>query len=133
MKTVILDRIFGLRWIGQGDAMEWTDEHTTIVCQLFAQQVSKGNRPNTHLNSVGYDEVIQFFRQITGIELSKRQLRNKWDKLKPDFVAWQKLMRRQTGTGWDQSRRVIVMDDEWWKKAKKMKKTSFYSFVGIVN
>nr|ABA96955.1 hypothetical protein LOC_Os12g15250 [Oryza sativa Japonica Group] len=65
---------------GQGDLMEWTDEHTTIVCQLFAQQVVKGNRPNTHLNSVGYDEVIQLFRQITGIELSKRQLRNKWDK-----------------------------------------------------
>ena len=56
---------------GQGDSMEWIDEHTTIVCQLFAQQVVKGNRPNTHLNSVGYDEVIQLFRQITGIELSK--------------------------------------------------------------
>nr|XP_025882369.1 L10-interacting MYB domain-containing protein isoform X2 [Oryza sativa Japonica Group] len=99
--------------------MEWIDEHTTIVCQLFAQQVVKGNRPNTHLNSVGYDEVIQLFRQITGIELSKRQLRNKWDKMKPDFVAWQKLMRQQTGTGWDHSRGVIVMDDEWWRKAKK--------------
>jgi hypothetical protein len=46
--------------------------------------VLKGNRLNIHLNSVGYDEVIQFFRQITGIELSKRQLRNKWDKLKPE-------------------------------------------------
>jgi hypothetical protein len=43
---------------------------------------------------------------------------NKWDKLKPDFLAWKKLTRKQTGPGWDRARGVIDMDDEWWKKAK---------------
>jgi len=33
--------------------------------------------------------------------LKKSQLKNKWDKLKVDFGAWRKLMRKQTGTGWN--------------------------------
>jgi hypothetical protein len=45
--------------IGQVDSMDWNDENISLVCNLFAQQVSRGNRPNTHLNGVGYDEVIQ--------------------------------------------------------------------------
>jgi hypothetical protein len=74
--------------------------------------------PNTHLNSVGYDKVIAEFFNLTRIRLSKRQTKNKWDKLKPEFLAWKKLMRKQTGPGWDRARGVIDMDDEWWKKAK---------------
>ncbi|KAG2540041.1 hypothetical protein PVAP13_9NG526000 [Panicum virgatum] len=102
--------------VTEGDSMDCNDEYIAHVCKLFAQQVLRGNRPNTHSNAVGYDEVIAMFKQITGIELTRRQLKNKWDKLKPDYTAWQKLMRRQTGTGFDSARGVIVMDDEWWKK-----------------
>ncbi|KAJ1270696.1 hypothetical protein BS78_06G071500 [Paspalum vaginatum] len=55
---------------------------------------------------------------MTGIELSKIQLNNKWEKLKGDLTAWRKLMRRQTGTGWDHLRHTIEMDPEWWRKIK---------------
>ncbi|XP_022681057.1 zinc finger CCCH domain-containing protein 43-like [Setaria italica] len=47
------------------------------------------------------------------------QLKNKWDKLKIKFSAWNRLMKRQTGTGWDRTKGVIDMDDEWWRKARK--------------
>jgi hypothetical protein len=50
--------------------------------------------------------------------LSKRQTKNKWDKLKPNFLAWKKLMRKQTGPRSDRAKSVIDMDDEWWTKAK---------------
>jgi hypothetical protein len=63
----------------------------------------KGNIPNTHLNNVGYDEVIKGFFQCTGIMLKRSQLKNKWDKLKNDVSVWRKLMRKQTGTGWSWS------------------------------
>ncbi|PWZ30367.1 hypothetical protein Zm00014a_001014 [Zea mays] len=100
-------------------SMDWlVPEHVSIVCSLFAEQVQKGNRPNTHLNAMGYVEVSSRFFQITGIELSKTQLRNKWEKLKCDLTAWRKLMRRQTGTGWDHLRQTIEMDPEWWRKIK---------------
>ncbi|PVH36019.1 hypothetical protein PAHAL_7G340200 [Panicum hallii] len=99
--------------------MEWTDEYNAIVSELMAEQVRKGNRPNTHLNTLGYTEVMGRFYQMTGIELSKIQVKNKWDKLKNDWSIWQKLVRKQTGTGWDSTRGVISMDNEWWKKMKK--------------
>ncbi|KAG2481129.1 hypothetical protein PVAP13_1KG199325 [Panicum virgatum] len=102
----------------EGDQMAWNDEHTALVCKLFAKQVRKGNRPNTHLNNVGYTEVNERFFQCTGIMLKKTQLKNKWDKLKADLGAWRKLMRKQTGTGWNWDKGTINMDAEWWKKQK---------------
>jgi len=100
--------------------MAWNDEHTALVCKLFAEQVRKGNRPNTHLNNVGYTEVNERFFQCTGIMLKKSQLKNKWDKLKADLGAWRKLMRKQTGTGWNWDKGTINMDAEWWKKTKNV-------------
>lgn len=50
--------------------------------------------------------------------LKKSQLKNKWDKLKADLGAWRKLMRKQTGTGWNWDKGTINMDAEWWKKTK---------------
>ena len=63
-------------------AAEWTDANTRIVTELFAEQVRRGNRPNTHLNSVGYVEVAKRFQEMTGLVYNKTQLKNKWDKLK---------------------------------------------------
>ncbi|KAG2565553.1 hypothetical protein PVAP13_7NG035700 [Panicum virgatum] len=93
--------------------MAWNDEHTALVCKLFAEQVRKGNRPNTHLNNVGYKEVNDRFFQCTGIMLKKSQLKNKWDKLKTDLTVWRKLMRKQTGTSWNWDKGTINMDTEW--------------------
>ncbi|CAN6371487.1 unnamed protein product [Urochloa humidicola] len=77
-----------------GDAIDWNDTNLSIICSLFAKQVKKGNRPNTHLNAVGYEEVSESFYQMTGIHATKLQLKNRWDKLKPDLVAWQKLLKQ---------------------------------------
>jgi hypothetical protein len=66
--------------------MEWTDDYNRIVCELFAEQVRRENRPNTHLNTLGYIEVSGRFYQMTEIELSKTQIKNKWDRLKNDLV-----------------------------------------------
>jgi hypothetical protein len=96
--------------------IDWNVENTRILCGLMAEQVEKGNRPNTFLNSVGYAAVEKGFKDRTGIELNKGQIKNKWDKLKEDFKAWKKLTMRQTGIGWKNG--TIDMDDEWWKKAR---------------
>jgi hypothetical protein len=63
--------------------------------------------------------VSESFYQMTGIHATKLQLKNKWDKLKPDLVAWQKLLK-QTGLGRN-ALGEIVMDDEWWKTTKKVR------------
>jgi hypothetical protein len=53
----------------------------------MAEQVEKGNWPNTFLNSVGYVVVEKGFKDKTGIELTKGQIKNKCDKLKKNFKA----------------------------------------------
>jgi hypothetical protein len=37
--------------------MDWMDDYLIHICQLMVEQVKKGNRPNTHLNSLGYTEL----------------------------------------------------------------------------
>lgn len=54
--------------------MVWNDGYVTIVCMLFVEQVRKGNRPNTHLNNVGHDEVNERFFKSTGISLKKKSI-----------------------------------------------------------
>jgi hypothetical protein len=86
---------------------------------LFAEQVGKGNRPNTYLKSVGYAEVEKGFKDRTCIiDVTKSQLKNKWDKLKEDFKVWRKLKLRQRGRGWNHEKGNVDMDDDWWKRAR---------------
>ncbi|XP_066352031.1 L10-interacting MYB domain-containing protein-like [Miscanthus floridulus] len=73
--------------------IDWNSENTRVLCMLFAEQVGKGNRPNTHLNALGYAEVEKGFKERTEIVATKVQIKNKWDKLKEDFKAWWKKAR----------------------------------------
>ncbi|KAM0897635.1 hypothetical protein ACQ4PT_022450 [Festuca glaucescens] len=98
-------------------AIAWTDENTSIVTELFAAEVGRGNRSSTHLNNIGYEEVARRFKDKTGIELKKTQLKNKWDKLKADYNIWKRLLK-QTGAGCDHIKGTFEQDKEWWKKAK---------------
>jgi hypothetical protein len=48
--------------------------------------------------------------------VEKSQLKNKCDKLKNVSNVWRRLMRTQTGLGWNWDNGTINMDAEWWKK-----------------
>ena len=74
--------------------------------------------PNKLRRAIGYEEVTETFNKMIGIHVTKLQLKNKWDKLKPDLVAWQKILK-ETGLGRNAACEII-MDAEWWKKTKKM-------------
>ena len=108
-----------------GDNAKWTDEQTRIVCELFAEQVAAGNRPSTHLNIHGYALVIAKFEEKTGIKYTKRQFKNKWDKLKTDYNTWKKLTTKETGLGWDPEKKTIKTTSQRWKELKKV---SHYTF-----
>jgi hypothetical protein len=90
------------------------------LCDIFADEVLKGNRANTHLSKTGYKNVIQRFKDRTGLEYSRRQFKNKWDKLKGKYSIWKKLTNKQTGIGWDAGRKNIDMLESWWKLQSKV-------------
>lgn len=98
---------------------EWNDERTRLVCELFEEQVRAGNRPNTHLNNIGYRQVAAKFQQRTQLLYTKLQLKNKWDKFKNDYITWRKLLVVGKGLPWDTAKGTFVADEEWWKKINK--------------
>ncbi|KAL6642378.1 hypothetical protein ACP70R_020559 [Stipagrostis hirtigluma subsp. patula] len=100
---------------------EWNDERTRLICELFVEQVRAGNRPNTHLNNIGYREVALKFQQRTQLLYTKLQLKNKWDRLKGDYIIWNKLLttRAAEGLPWDSAKGTIAADDKWWKNKNK--------------
>jgi len=99
---------------------EWNDERTRIICELFVEQVHAGNRPNTHLNNIGYRIAAAKFQERTQLLYTKLQLKNKWDKFKSDYITWKKLLVVGAGLPWDAARGTFVADDEWWKKTNKV-------------
>ncbi|CAN6297149.1 unnamed protein product [Urochloa humidicola] len=121
--------------VESGDAIEadWCDENTRIVCELFAHEVQIGNRDSTHLNKTGYQNIIRRFQDRTGLLYTRRQFKNKWDKLKVDYGIWKEL-GKETGLGWDESGKNIIMTDKWWKDtAKKIKGCTRFKNRGIQN
>jgi hypothetical protein len=102
------------------DSVDWCDENLSIVCEIFADEVDKENRANTHLSKTGYKNVIQRFKDRTRLLYTRMQFKNKWDKLKQDYGIWKQLVSNETGIGWDESGKNIVMTNSWWKKTSQV-------------
>ncbi|PPD67244.1 hypothetical protein GOBAR_DD35878 [Gossypium barbadense] len=77
----------------------WDDELTLIFCELCVNEVNAGNRPTTHLNSKGWENVVALFQAKTQKIYRKPQLKNKWDTLKKEWRLWRELLKESTATG----------------------------------
>ncbi|XP_060189259.1 uncharacterized protein LOC132618217 [Lycium barbarum] len=49
----------------------------------------------------------------------KKQMKNHWDNMKKDWILFKKLMRGETGLGWDATKNTIMADDDWWERKIK--------------
>ena len=50
-------------------------------------------------------------------------MKNKWDLMKKEWQLWSKLVGKETGLRWDNSKQTIVVSDKWWKA--KIKVTAY--------
>ena len=64
-----------LRLIGNAKSNE-------IFINLCVEQVKAGHRPGTHLDMVGWENVITMFKTMTGKAYQPVQMKNHWDVLK---------------------------------------------------
>ncbi|XP_025820011.1 uncharacterized protein LOC112896297 [Panicum hallii] len=97
---------------------DWNDENTRLVCELFAEQVTAHNRSGTHLNKSGYKNVMEKFKDKTGLDYSRRQFKNKWDKMRREYANWKRLVK-ETGLGWDNEKKTYTAPDSRWKQLNK--------------
>ncbi|PVH36923.1 hypothetical protein PAHAL_6G199200 [Panicum hallii] len=100
------------------DNADWNDENTRLVCELFAEQVTAHNRSGTHLNKSGYKNVMEKFKDKTGLDYSRRQFKNKWDKMRREYANWKRLVK-ETGLGWDNEKKTYTAPDSRWKQLNK--------------
>ncbi|MFQ6652874.1 hypothetical protein Gotur_024544, partial [Gossypium turneri] len=66
----------------------WDDELTLIFCELCVNEVNAGNRPTTHLNSKGWENV--------------------------EWRLWRELLKESTGIRWCPSKKTVDATEEWW-------------------
>jgi hypothetical protein len=63
--------------------------------------------------------MITRFMDRTELLYTRKQFKNKWDKMKNDYGIWKRLTK-ETGLGWSESGKDIVMTDAWWKETTKV-------------
>ncbi|XP_024184257.1 uncharacterized protein LOC112189210 [Rosa chinensis] len=106
----------GTENVGSGkQKATWPDEVVAIFCDIAAKEVAKGNRPGTHFDKKGWSNVVMAFKELTGKDYDKSQLKNKWDSLKTDWKLWSSLLHKETGIGWDPARKTVDAPAEWWE------------------
>ncbi|XP_020598823.1 L10-interacting MYB domain-containing protein-like [Phalaenopsis equestris] len=92
----------------------WEKETKILFCDLCLKEIERGNRPTTFFNKEGWQNIIRCFKECTGREYDKLQMKNKWDQLKKDWKIWKELKRGSTCLGWDPVKQTVDAPDEWW-------------------
>ena len=105
------------------DKASWTEENTHIYCDLAVEQIRAGNCLHGIMSRRGYNMMRQGFLLKTGLNLSVKQLRNRWTQCKTLYSLWTMLNtstalgRRPNGT--------IIASAAWWKRELEVTESVF--------
>ncbi|CAL5349293.1 unnamed protein product [Camellia sinensis] len=102
---------------------QFNSDNTKMFLQLVIAEMDVGNRQPCGLSMTGYKNVAYKFLDKTGLLHSAKQMKNKFDNLKKDWVAWKKLeyaAQGLTGFGYDQEAGLFTAPDHWWAKMQAM-------------
>lgn len=94
----------------------WGADSVKILCETCVEEINAGNRApeNTTLTRLGWKNVVVKFCARAKKDYDQRQIRNKWDLLRGDWVTWQSLMK-ETGLGFNYEKGIVEASEEWWK------------------
>lgn len=99
---------------------KWNDYSNRVFIQLCVDEIGKGNRPNSHFNSNGWNNLVRRFNEMTGRSLVYKQIQNHWDAMKKEWLLFKKLMHSETGIGWNPLKKSIDASEEWWSRKIKV-------------
>ena len=100
----------------------WVDPSwTTTFCNLCVEEIEAGNKGIfAALSAKGWSNLVIKFRDETGLNYDKEQLKCRWDVLKADWRVWEKLKGVDTNLGWDAVKGTIDASDDWWDMKLKV-------------
>jgi hypothetical protein len=99
---------------------KWDDHKTEIFLKICVEEVDAGNRPTSHFSKDGWKNIQTKFQERTTYAYNRFQLKNRWDALKREFASFAKLVDKETGLGWDDDKKTVKADDEWWNAKSKV-------------
>ncbi|XP_022005177.2 L10-interacting MYB domain-containing protein isoform X1 [Helianthus annuus] len=97
----------------------WTDDTHMIFLELCLNEVRVGNKPTGYFNKFGYENLEKYMKERTGKTFDHKQIKNHWETMKKEWKLYDRLMRLESGIGWDPVRKTIDASDEWWDEKIK--------------
>ncbi|KAG8367680.1 hypothetical protein BUALT_Bualt16G0098100 [Buddleja alternifolia] len=94
----------------------WDPKTTEVFIKLCVEELQAGNRPGSHFNRLGWENITRKFTSSTNRNYTRLQLKNKWDHLKKEWGIWKTLLRGESGLGWNTERGTVDQTPEWWQR-----------------
>ncbi|KAG8376111.1 hypothetical protein BUALT_Bualt09G0029400 [Buddleja alternifolia] len=63
---------------------KWDSFANIKFIELCEEEIGKGNRPNSHFNRNGWNNLLKKFNEMTGRNYAYKQFRNHWDTMKKE-------------------------------------------------
>ncbi|KAI3956271.1 hypothetical protein MKW92_028094 [Papaver armeniacum] len=99
--------------ISDGLRTFWTPSMDHYFMDLMIEQVRKGCKVDYALNRQGWADMIRLFKEKFGSQHEKNVLRNRYKNMRKQFNDIKNLLS-QSGFVWDQSRQMVMADDDAW-------------------
>ncbi|XP_042521204.1 uncharacterized protein LOC122094682 [Macadamia integrifolia] len=98
---------------------KWTKSEVDLYVMLMIDEVKKGNRTRSTFKKAGWNNIMSKFEAKTGHRYNMVQFRNKINKLKQDYINFEKLLDT-CGFTWNPLTRTVTADDDavWDKHIK---------------
>lgn len=68
------------------DRAIWDAYHIKVFCEICREETESHNRPGGCLSPKGYNNLEEEFFAITKKRLTRKQFKNKWDKLRKEYA-----------------------------------------------
>ena len=66
---------------------KWDMTMDETFVDLCVREDAKNNRPNSHFNKKGWQNIVSDFYKMTGHNYDRAQLKNHWDVMKKEWQA----------------------------------------------
>ncbi|CAH9115767.1 unnamed protein product [Cuscuta epithymum] len=91
----------------------WSDREVISFLEVCTKESLETHRKNQTFSSEGW-KVIEKEMSKLRMPYYVKQLQNKLNLLARQYTTWDKLVRKETGIGWNPETNTFAADEEWW-------------------